>query len=478
MNKLIGGDLNSLSNSSLKAYTDQLKEFLKNEINDNMLYQTFFKNIKVLKVENGIVTIYMVSNSIFSLNKIAYLFDDNINKAIREIFGPNIKYTLVDKEEIEYEEKIKKIDLTKPVAQKQENTSKNSGLEKQFIYSNLNPDYIFDNYVKSDFNSEAIKICSQLTSLDSDINLVYISSKSGCGKTHLLQAVGHEFLKQNKKIAYINPTNFTRDIATLLQENNQFKISKVIRHFCDLDLLLFDDFQIFGDGQKKATKNFIFQIIDGRMQNNKLTVIACENEINELLNVFENRMITRLHSGFLTKIKSPEKEDLEKVLDFFLRNNGIDIEKIDEKSKDFIIRNHSNSVRALNGAVKRINYYKKDILSSNYVYGVITNIFKDVIKEPENITSDIILKTVAKYYAVSVKDILGKSRVSNIVVARHISMIMIKQMLDLSSIEIGKLFNRDHSTVLNAFKKYKEEDLDKTVQKSLEYLRDKITKIN
>ncbi|WP_036452536.1 DnaA ATPase domain-containing protein [Mycoplasma buteonis] len=464
------------TNASLNSYTEQFKEFMQNEINDNMMYQTFFKNVKIIRFQNNIVTILVKVATPNFTNKIKVMFDDNINKAIKQIFGSGIQYQIVDKEIIEYEKEISKTEIPNSEQINILKTEKNQ--KNNTIHSNFNQNYQFDNYVESEFNSEAIRICKQLAFNKMDLPIIYISSKSGYGKTHLLQALGNEFIKQGKRVTYINPTNFARDIAALLQENNQIKISKIIKYYCELDLVLFDDFQIFGDGQKKATKNFIFQIIDGRMQKDKPTVIACESEINELSNMFDNRLITRFSSGFITKIKTPSDRDLNKILDFLLDSCEIKKETLDDKSKEFIVRNHSSSVRALSGAVKRINYYKKDIINADYVYGVIVNAFKDVVKGKENITPEIILKTVAKYYAVTTKDILGKSRVANIVIARHIAMNMFSQVLNFSSTEIGKYFHRDHSTVLNALKKYKDENVDQSTIKAMSYLKEKIFGIN
>ncbi|WP_426461283.1 DnaA ATPase domain-containing protein [Mycoplasma hafezii] len=463
--------------ASLNTYTEQFKEFMQSEINDNMMYQTFFKNVRIIRFQNNIVTILIKLSSPSYTSKIKIMFNDNINKAIREIFGPNIKYHLVDKEDIEFEKEIQKHEIptneenTTPEEKKKEvKTIKNQG--------NMNRNYTFDNYVVSEFNKEPVEVCKKLLEENSDLPIIYISSKSGYGKTHLLHALGNAFLDKNKTAIYVNPTNFTRDISALLQENNQIKIAKIIKYYSEIDLLLFDDFQIFGDGQKKATKNFIFQIIDGRMQKDKPTVIACENEVNELSSMFDERLITRFSSGFITKIKTPNNQDLAKVFDFLLKSYEFNEDDLDEKSKSYVIRNHSTNIRALSGAARRISYFKKDIVNADYVYNVIVNCFKEVVKSRENITPEIILKTVAKYYGVSVKDIVGKSRVSTIVIARHISMNMFNQILNLSSTEIGKYFNRDHSTVLNALKKYKEENLDKSTSEAMNYLKEKIFGIN
>ncbi|VEU72978.1 chromosomal replication initiator protein DnaA [Mycoplasmopsis gallopavonis] len=213
------------------------------------------------------------------------------------------------------------------------------------------------------------------------------------------------------------------------------------------------------------------------MQNKKPTIIASQKEINSLKEVLDEKLITRLSSGFITKINEPKKEDLMKILEFLLTENGINISNINEKSKNYIIRNHSKNISSLIGAVKRIDFYKEEINNSNNTEEIIYSIFKDLVKEIDEILPENILKTIAKHYRINTKDILGKTREAKVVVARHIAMNIFKELLDWSSVEIGKYFYRDHSTVLNAFKKHKQNQINNK-DNEFEIIKNKILGIN
>lgn len=454
--------------ASLFTFTKQFKEFIKADINDHMLFVNFFKNIEVVDFSDKNVVLYL-NAKISTIEKTSAFFNDNIQRAIVEVFQKKIPYKIINVSLSEYNE------INKEIAK--ESNKYFSNLKKKNTINNFNDKYTFDKYVKSQFNKEVVDICKSSIENLNNINPIYIQAQSGLGKTHILHAVGHEYLKTNRSAVYINPGNFTRDVAIYLQENNQIKITKLYNFYCDVDLLMFDDFQIFGVGQKKATLQFIFQIIDSRIQNDKQTIFASEATLQSLKGVFDNRIITRISGGFQTQIKRPSNEDWNKILDYLLEEVQIKRDILDSKSKDFIIRNHSTSIRELSGAISRVSFYKKDIINAKYVYSVIVNAFKEVIKNKENITPDLIVDTVGKYYKVLKRDILGKTRKKEIIIARHISMMMIRLHLELSLEEIGKYFKKDHSTVVNALKKLENQENDSSIKNAFSFLNEEIYKL-
>ncbi|MFV8477923.1 DnaA ATPase domain-containing protein [Mycoplasma sp. VS410B] len=449
----------------LNVYNDVFVEYMKNEVQDNMLFRTFFKNLKIMSFENNEVIIFF-PKVYPDLHNFKKYYNDTFVKAVNEVFGEGVSFKIVDKEHLEAAKTAEK------AIKKADNLIKKSNQK--------NPQYTFDNYVESKFNREALNICKTIADGEYTFNVLFISGNSGLGKTHLLKALENSFIEQGKKVFLVNPNTFTNSLTSLLKENDQKKLLSIHKNLVyNYDLVLFDDFQLFGEGNKKSTKDFIFQILDGRMERNKITVFCSDKDINQISSMFDNRLITRFQSGFITKIKQPDIDDLSKLLDFFLDDIDLSNDLISEEAKDFIIRNHTASIRTLLGAVKRISHYKQDILNTpqEYVYKTITNIFEDVIQQQENITPDIIIKAVSKYYKIPAKDILSNSRKAEIVVARHIAMYMISIQLDYSSTELGKVFKKDHSTVLNALRKFKESD-DESLKRTIQELKNQIYKIN
>ncbi|MHA0272416.1 DnaA ATPase domain-containing protein [Mycoplasma sp. 48589B] len=449
----------------LNVLNDVFVEYMKNEIQDNMLFRTFFKNLRIMSFENNEVIIFF-PKVYPDLHNFKKYYNDTFVKAVNEVFGEGVAFKVIDKDYLEASKNAEK------VIKKADTLVKKS--------SKPNSQYTFDNYVESKFNKEALNICKAIADGDYAFNVLFISGNSGLGKTHLLKALENSFVEKGKKVYLVNPNTFTNSLTSLLKENDQKKLLNIHKSLVDnYDLVLFDDFQLFGEGNKKSTKDFIFQILDGRMERNKITVFCSDKDISQISNMFDNRLITRFQSGFITKIKQPDIDDLSKLLDFFLEDIELSNDLISEEAKEFIIRNHTASIRTLLGAVKRISHYKQDILNTpqEYIYKTITNIFEDVIQQQENITPDIIIKAVSKYYKIPTKDILSNSRKAEIVVARHIAMYMISIQLDYSSTELGKVFKKDHSTVLNALRKFKDTD-DESLKRTIQELKNQIYKIN
>lgn len=86
---------------------------------------------------------------------------------------------------------------------------------------------------------------------------------------------------------------------------------------------------------------------------------------------------------------------------------------------------------------------------SPYIYTGLTKrsqrMFLDGIVE---LPHDQILNQVTAEFGVSINDLTGRLRDREFVVPRQIAMFLIKEHTKMSLVEIGKMFNRDHSTVI------------------------------
>ncbi|WP_156921600.1 helix-turn-helix domain-containing protein [Mycoplasmopsis cricetuli] len=457
-------------NRRLSVLTSQFKEYIGNKV-DNFVFTIFFQDMSVIKCEKKEIIFYNPKINDDFLLKYEKEIREPLNIAVKDIIKSDEyvwKFINIDLEE--YKSKIKEQKVTQKKIKET--------IKSQIQNEKINENFSFANYIQSEFNQEPIKIFEKIlenNDNDDDLSVVYLSGKSGLGKTHLLHALIKEYRKNNKTTFYVSPYNFTTYISNLIKENNPVNTSSVLKHFSNLDLLVFDDFHIFAEGKKIATKNFLFSIIDKRISLNKLTIFASEHEVKDLVNMFEERFITRLRSGFQTKIQKPNKEDLEKIFSHLLtRETKIEINMLDRKSVDWIIKGHSSSIRDLSGAVKRLSFYKKEIVNSDYVYNVVKNIFKDFVAPDKKITPEIILEAVSKYYKISTTEMTGKSRNKQIVIARHMGINLINVILNYPSTQIGKIFKKDHSTILNAIEKFKNCSNEVSIKKAFEVLKRQI----
>ncbi|WP_027121529.1 helix-turn-helix domain-containing protein [Mycoplasma leonicaptivi] len=452
--------MNILGEKDFLQYDDlnnELKNLLRRKIEDNMVFQTFFKDFLIKDIKNNVIY-FGSKNEIKQSDKtfIKNHFSDILNDIVN---------TLKNGHSWDFEEtRIKKPLFSKKTNDnviKKENT-KNDVIKLQNVADfeielkdNIKKEIVFDVILRSKYNKETYDICKMVSEGSSDIKLLIISGESGLGKTYFLHALGNSLIKNNKKGIYIDPSFFTRQISELIKQNDNNKILSFLNKIINLDFVIFDDFHVFGEGNKKQTKNFVKQIIDERINNNKLVVISSNLRTYEFEKIFDNTIYSRLQTGFNTIIKKPQDIDFINFLDFYLKQKEFDHKLLSKEAKSFVI-SYKNSITGLIGVSWKIAHYKNKFLENQDSLEVVQKILNEEIKKDRNITNDRILKTVSSYYKISLREILGKTRRKDIVIARHVCFYLLDDILNLSPTEIGRILNKDHSTVIVALKKIKD----------------------
>lgn len=412
-----------------KANTSLLIEYLEATIVDEMILNSFIRDIKIVNITDSYIVISVATDQTRKILKENYL----------TFFKNGIEQILDKKLEINF-------------ILHGENINLDNKITKNYISENISSKYTFENYIEGKFNNEVIKIGKTLIKHLGKFSPLFITANSGLGKTHLLHAIGNIFIKKNMNAAYIEPNNFTRKVRELSNDSNE-ALSNFIDQFSNFDILLFDDIQNLGD--RTVTLKVLFNIINNSFENNKQVVLVADKSPQELSG-FESRFITRFQSGITSKIDMPDIDDLIKVLKFKLDGESLQPEKWELEALKFIARNNSTSIRAIEGAVKRVAFFSLTASNIKYTYNSISNLFKELQIDPKELTPQRIISTVANYYKLKINEINGRTRKSNIVVARHMAMYLIRTINKISYAEIGKIIGgRDHSTVMSAIENIK-----------------------
>ncbi len=448
-------DMNTNTN---QLYTKNLLIEFEKELNDQLIFSSFIRGSKVHVINSKLI--YVVFASKESIQYINSKYPKIIKLVNGRIFGNKIKVVYIDK-----------INFRQLSSNSPELLTINSDLIKK---SNIKQNLIFSEYILGDFNETVIKGAKKIIANPEVLfSPLFIYSSSGLGKTHLLHAIGNEMIAKNKKVCYINPDLFTKKIIPFLMDNNQEKINKIVDTYKDFDVLIFDDIQMYSG--KNSTLSVLFNILNHHINENNQIIIASDKE-PELLGGFEERFITRFQGGLTLEIENPSHGDLMHILKVKLSKNNIDPTEWEEEALNFIVRNHSNSIRNLEGAINRIKFHEDEIGNIKYTQQVVGKIFSSLKQQKENITKERIVDTVSKYYGLTRTELQNKSRRKDIVLGRHISMWLIRDMLGLTYKEIGVFFkNRDHSTVLMAIEKIDTQmKMNDAIQSALLKLKQKI----
>ena len=282
-------------------------------------------------------------------------------------------------------------------------------------------------------------------------NPLFIYGDSGLGKTHLLNAIRLEIAANFKhfNIVYVDGESFANEIINAIHTNSTAAFHEKYRA---ADVLLVDDIQFIGG--KTSTQEEFFHTFNTLYQNDKQIILASDRPPKEIKSL-EDRLRTRFEWGLTADIQPPAFETRVVIVKRYAALLGLDLP--DDVSK-YIAENLKNNIRQLEGAVKKIHAY--NLLENVKPSIPIAQLaIKDILneKQPVPVTIEKIISEVARTFNVSVDDIKGQNRTSNLSSARRVSIYIIRQITGLSTLEIGKEFNRDHSTIVYTLKKMETE---------------------
>lgn len=350
--------------------------------------------------------------------------------------------------ELRIEKKIPNIVKT---PQKVDNSSPiNSVKEKDNVFRNsgqLNSALIFENFVTGKANQLAHAAAIQVAESPGTIyNPLFIYGGVGLGKTHLLQAIGNAYKKENTgaKICYIHATNYVSDVVKAFQTKrfDEFK-----NYYNSLDLLLIDDIQFIAD--KPGTQQEFFYTLNALIDANKQIVITCDTFPKEITGI-EARLTSRFTCGLTVAIEPPS---LEMRVAILLRKSSSSNNPISEDVAFFIAKHVRSNIRELEGALNRIEAYSK-FHKREITIELAKEALKDLLAaQNKQVSIENIQKTVSDYYRIKLIDLLSKKRNRAFARPRQIAMCLARELTHLSLPEIGNAFGgRDHSTVLHACK--------------------------
>ena len=342
----------------------------------------------------------------------------------------------------------------------------------------LNPDLTFDNFVIGNSNRIA-QNASLAVAMKPGISYspLFIHSNSGLGKTHLLNAIGNYAKKRDPSIHVLFTTseNFVNEYIQSLANHS---IDEFNYKYRQMDILLIDDIQFMAT--KESSSEIFFNIFNTLISNKKQIVITSDKPPRDLKGM-ESRLVSRFSSGLTVSIDTPEFETAKAIL-----RKKIEIENVDypisEEVLDFIATHFNTDVRELEGSLKRLLFYKLicgkklDVIDLNFALEAFSDSYNQPTQKKELTVSNI-KKCVADYYNLTVAQINSKSRTSSIIIARHIAMYLVRELIeDISFIQIGHEFGgRDHSTVMKACHKVQQKlDKDMNYRQAIQEIKKKL----
>ena len=340
----------------------------------------------------------------------------------------------------------------------------NSEVEGQYVVdrnkvqrdpeTHLNKNATFDTFVPGDSNRFARTVALAVAEgSGKDFNPLCIYGGSGLGKTHLLNAIGNYALVKDPtlKVRYVNSEEFLNEFIEALQipSQSQGRIAEFNRRYRSVDVLLIDDIQFLGG--KEATLEQFFHTFNALHQANKRIVIASDVAPKNLKG-FEARLISRFDSGLTVDVKPPDLETRIAILRMMATMNH---SNIPNDVLDLIAERFTENIRELEGALTRVTAVAS-LSNQPVTRAMAEQTLQDFFTTDVEIKPTDIISQAAKYFHLTFDDIVGRSRMKNIALARQIAMYEMRQLTNLSLNDIGKELGRNHTTTLSSIRKIEE----------------------
>jgi chromosomal replication initiator protein len=316
----------------------------------------------------------------------------------------------------------------------------------------LNERYTFDRFVVGGNNQFAAAASRAVAeSPTRTYNPLFIYGGVGLGKTHLMHAIGHVLLGRDasRRVAYISSERFTNDLIASIQEG---RMQEFRRRYREIDLLLIDDVQFLAE--KERTQEEFFHTFNALYEAQRQIVLTSDRPPKEI-NGLEERLVSRFEWGLVTDIKPP---DLETRVAILRKKAEEDELVLDGDVLDFIARNCRSNVRELEGAVIKLLAYSSLTGRDTTVELAREALGGVLAPQPTEATPESIQRIVAEAFGVGVDGLTSKKRTKELTVPRHVAMYLMRTLLDLPLVEIGRQFGgRDHSTVIHSVTKVEQE---------------------
>lgn len=371
------------------------------------------------------------------LNIVKGQYDELIIEAFENTLGFRVKTDYsVENEESELS---KKINSQKPLDRHLEDYRNEQFTFENFIVGNSNK-----------FAYAAAKAVAQdpgarLNSSNSfnNYNPLFIYGNSGLGKTHLLNAISHEIKEHfpEMNILYIRAEEFTNELIQAIQNKTTDEFHNKYRK--NIDVLLVDDIQFISG--KEATEEEFFHTFDALVYQGNQIVLTSDRPPKDIRSITD-RLRSRFEDGLIADVQTPDFETRREIIKRKALLLNFDIP---DNVVNYIAENIKSNIRQLEGVTKKL-YALCDINGHVPTVALAKSVIKIVMEdtEPLPVTIQKITEEVSRTTGVSVEDIYSKIRKANVSHARKITFYVIRKVTNMTYEDIGKEFDKDHTSVM------------------------------
>nr|WP_319394805.1 chromosomal replication initiator protein DnaA [uncultured Desulfobacter sp.] len=306
----------------------------------------------------------------------------------------------------------------------------------------LKKNFTFDDFVVGDNSSFAYTASLYLAQGKlNGTGVLFLLGKTGLGKSHLSQAVGHHMLAHEggRRVFYVTAEDFTNEMIYSLRNNSIDQFKEKYRLKCDV-LILEDVHFLTG---KSATQKELAMTLDYLVDADKKIIFSGCERPDEIPKLNEN-LKSRLNMGVVTEIKAPDFNTRVKILN--KKSKAIQC-ILPTPVTEYIAQEACDDVRQLESALLSV-ITRGQLMKRNIDLELARCVLERVAGTRKRITIDLIKKLVCDAFDVSEQELLSKSRKHSVVKPRQVAMFLSKKYTDQPIKKIGASFKRYHATAI------------------------------
>jgi len=315
------------------------------------------------------------------------------------------------------------------------------------LNSTLNPSFTFEDFVIGPSNSFAHAAALAVAQTPGRAyNPLFIYGKTGLGKTHLIQAVGHRVQQMPKtQVAYVTSETLLNEYVESIKTNTTVTFRNKYR---SVDLLLIDDIHFLAG--KNSLQEEFFHTFNALHQSGKQIIMTSDRPANEIVGL-EQRLVSRFEWGLVTELEQPDFETRLAILKYKQNNAKV---ALSDTILTFIAENVKSNVRTLEGALMRA----VSITSLNKMQPLTIDLLRSLLKDQldkerqEDLTFDEIQRVVAEHFDLRMTDMSSKRRPRSVAFPRQVAMFLCRKLTRSSLPDIANAFGKTHATVVHACK--------------------------
>ncbi len=312
-------------------------------------------------------------------------------------------------------------------------------------FRSLHPGYVFDQFTTGKSNLIARSICQAIATGDTTYgNCLFINSATGLGKSHLTQAVAHSLLDKSpsSRLRYLTAQQFSAEMVRGIQAR---KMDTFVKKYTSCDVLLVEDVHTLTG--KSKTQEELNVILDYLLKADKRVVFTSAVKPQDIKGL-DDEFRSRMSAGFVAQIDRPSYNTRSNIIRQKANNHNL---PLSSDHIDIIAQSLHSDVRRIENAILGIKA-RADLLHDPVTTDLVKKVIYDLVGDLIKINSDSILSFICDQFKVTKDDLQSRSRQQAIAFPRQVAMYLTRKHTDLSLSNIGRIYNRDHATVLYAIK--------------------------